>query len=1017
MAHTESRPPSSEGAEPEDLTSGPQSLHRAVLARKAEYVRPHKIRIKVGTWNVAACTGTDKDLASWFGSSDSEDPGGASSSEATRGAAQQLAEENKIDLYVLGLQEAVELGPTQYLNRVVTEDPTKEKWKAAVETALPDGYQLISCEQMSGLLLVIYASPELAPTISDVSSCAIGTGMIMGWVGNKGAVTTRLVLGETTKIALVNCHLASGHDVAACERRVWDAGQILSRTKFAPISHGGVVEEEGDTINDQDLTFWFGDLNFRLDGLPGDDIRRLLMLHTRGEYDLSKKGDDTLPGGKEVVVQSSSESSDSATEFESATTSPFVIHSDDSSSISLPDPDDFDTDPHGDPASLQATLDSLLPHDQLKHVIDAHKVFHDGWREGSITFLPTYKYDVGTVSLFDSSEKRRAPSWCDRVLYRTKSDRERHEKKVKDAEEARRKDEEMKARGLEEASDDDQVLFDYDPDNDGDSQPQGQAVFDYDEYDEEEEENEAGEQAHTTEALPDRVSLDLYTSHQQIMSSDHKPITSIFSLDYDAVVPELKAKVHAEVAWELDRAENEGRPVVTLVVDGHESAAPGHAADKEFSSHAVDFGEAQFLKKQTATLTLANTGGVSATLSFVEKPSTEDPVEGKPAPWLTTSFSRFDEDIDVSELGNEVVLEPGETVRACLDVYIGDIPLVRMLNDGQESLEDVLVLRVTDGRDHFIPVRATWSPTCIGRSIDELIRVPNGGLKAFVASRSKENGHVGSIPYDLNVHFSAPKELFKLTEAVETLTERVLADELMLEEHQVPKDPGWPFSKSSWKYTDKEVRRSHSIRVIDVLDNDKPVVDAFDPETPSIERLEAVSEVLLLFLESLTDGIITIPLWARIEQVPLNALGQGNAAAKLSPEVAAEDDKAAIFDILTSAPTHNISFVFLTTTLAKIISELAPLSKSDLEALKTSSQGLGSLGRRSLAFRRSGATPAATEAAGALERRTARERRFAEVLGGIVCRAVVPTKDKERRALEDRQRAVIELFLKRREDG
>ncbi len=138
--------------------------------------------------------------------------------------------------------------------------------------------------------------------------------------------------------------------------------------------------------------------------------------------------------------------------------------------LSLPDPDEFLPDPHEDPASLQATLDSLLPHDQLLRVIKERKVFHDGWREGSITFLPSYKYDVGTVGLFDSSEKRRAPSWCDRILFRTRRDKERYHTKVKEEEEARKRDEEMKQRGLEDAGDDD-VLFDYDPDRDGDELP------------------------------------------------------------------------------------------------------------------------------------------------------------------------------------------------------------------------------------------------------------------------------------------------------------------------------------------------------------------------------------------------------------------------------------------------------------------------------------------------------------------------------------------------------------------
>lgn len=37
------------------------------------------------------------------------------------------------------------------------------------------------------------------------------------------------------------------------------------------------------------------------------------------------------------------------------------------------------------------------------------------YSEARITFLPTYKYDVGTDT-YDTSEKARIPAWCDRVL-------------------------------------------------------------------------------------------------------------------------------------------------------------------------------------------------------------------------------------------------------------------------------------------------------------------------------------------------------------------------------------------------------------------------------------------------------------------------------------------------------------------------------------------------------------------------------------------------------------------------
>ncbi|KAF3927256.1 Synaptojanin-1 [Dactylellina cionopaga] len=63
-------------------------------------------------------------------------------------------------------------------------------------------------------------------------------------------------------------------------------------------------------------------------------------------------------------------------------------------------------------------FEKLLDRDQL--LIERKK--NPGFRlrsfqEAPITFAPTYKYDVGTDT-FDSSEKKRIPSWCDRVLYR-----------------------------------------------------------------------------------------------------------------------------------------------------------------------------------------------------------------------------------------------------------------------------------------------------------------------------------------------------------------------------------------------------------------------------------------------------------------------------------------------------------------------------------------------------------------------------------------------------------------------
>lgn len=58
----------------------------------------------------------------------------------------------------------------------------------------------------------------------------------------------------------------------------------------------------------------------------------------------------------------------------------------------------------------------LLKMDQLKHEMQRKRVFNQ-YNEGIIRFRPTYKYDTGTDN-WDSSEKNRAPAWCDRVLWK-----------------------------------------------------------------------------------------------------------------------------------------------------------------------------------------------------------------------------------------------------------------------------------------------------------------------------------------------------------------------------------------------------------------------------------------------------------------------------------------------------------------------------------------------------------------------------------------------------------------------
>jgi phosphatidylinositol-bisphosphatase len=418
-----------------------QSLTQAIYARRAEYVKPKRMRIKIGTWNTAAYKGAEKDIGGWFvdGKGVTEalaglkvgDPsqvhGGdeipdQSALEAREDVADQEARYERkkstvpkhdpgsipggddIGLYALGLQEVVDINSVSEALRPFTDPSIAKKWKVEMEKALPKGYTLVAEQQLLGLLLLIYAAPDIASEVRSVSTTSVGTGL-GGYMGNKGAVTARIVLGDTTRIVFVNSHLAAGADTTSLERRNWDASQIVSRTRFGAIQDAmDLSQTTGEQIGDEDFAFWVGDLNYRLEGIPGDDVRRLLMLHTRNEYDLSQRSAHKI----EKEIENATDAVKSRVEDRTSTsTRDSTSEAADSQASTRTCTDTAGTEPtleeeieaSQDPTSLQTTLACLLPHDELHQQMKLRKAFHDGWQEGPINFLPTYKYDVGSVGV------------------------------------------------------------------------------------------------------------------------------------------------------------------------------------------------------------------------------------------------------------------------------------------------------------------------------------------------------------------------------------------------------------------------------------------------------------------------------------------------------------------------------------------------------------------------------------------------------------------------------------------
>lgn len=282
--------------------------------------------------------------------------------------------------------------------------------------------------------------------------------------------------------------------------------------------------------------------------------------------------------------------------------------------------------------------------------------------------------------------------------------------------------------------------------------------------------------------------------------------------------------------------------------------------------------------------------------------------------------------------------------------------------------------------------------SCFGRSIDELIRVPEGGVRALLPPRKGADGN--HVNRGQPVCWSAPRELFKLTEACQVLTERSIADRDMIEGMELPSSGGWPFVSDSW-ISDVKVRETRTSMLLEALDNDRALLDVFSPEVPAVEKLEIVGDVLVKFLAGLSDGIVTETLWNKMQD-DIKARKQS-----ISPD----EERAWVLDVLSSAPNHNICLVFLTSTLSKMASELAPISPES----PTSSKSTLSNVRRSLSFK--GRSSMGTNLDTAMIRRREMEARWAEKMALVVFRGA-PGREKERRWTEERRREIFELFLK-----
>ncbi|KAI5819920.1 Endonuclease/exonuclease/phosphatase [Pyronema omphalodes] len=814
-------------------------IRRKLLSRRSEFLRPNNVKIKAGTWN-AGNYNCWEDIKDWF------------------------KHEEGYDVYALALQEVVDINQTANFIKYI--GPTVAlRWKANVQAALPEGFQCVASPQLIGMLLLVFVSPTLAH--GSVSTSTVGTGL-MGYVGNKGGVGVRLVLGDTLRLTFINCHLAAFAN--AVDRRNWDASEILRRMWFEAVEKevvglspdppaNAITSTNGEGIDKTDVVIWCGDLNYRID-LENKDVRALLQPYMPADF---PPAHNDAPSPKAA-----------------------------SPPVPLP-PTPTEAHPMAQ-TTLHGTIRSLLKHDQLLKARRAGKALAD-FKEGKVTFLPTYKYDVGKIGQWDSSEKARAPGWCDRILWRVKVPSSATEGPSTPTEDKRRTRSYSVASDVLAAAmrDEDEVLFEtgfHDDENSGSEN-------------EDDEEDLVVSRAesplpvykprnsmmsttsrHSRNSSTDTVVYDdpsaviatpfgdiimeqlSYTSHQLVTSSDHKPVSATFSLTFPASVPDLRTKIHSEIAREVDKLENERRPVVTVIID----STP--------SSDFVSFSPARYLLSQRRTITVANTGTTPAQLSFVAT-GTDNKIC---KPYYTLSIvDTASTPSNSSRLTTGTTLQPGDVINILITLLVANKADVIALNDKSAVLDDVLVLRIAGGRDIFIPISCTWLPCSYGTTLKELVRVPEGvgGFRGYKALPSIPDG-----PF-----YSAPREIYKITQflcdGLADVVSTLWPDE-KIEDKRWFSQLGWPFLESTWGYKDPERRRKVEIGVWEALDTDGEFEDvktlrvAMDEEDEMVhkeELVEVAAEVVVKWLAGLTDGVIPEEMWDEV----VKAGGEAKAAEQV----------------------------------------------------------------------------------------------------------------------------------------
>ncbi|KAF0973424.1 hypothetical protein FDP41_008128 [Naegleria fowleri] len=332
------------------------------------------------------------------------------------------------DIIAIGLQE-IDMTAEAMLKK---ETQSKLEWIHVLESELSCSshtktkYVRLSDKQLVGMFCCVFIAEKYLSQVKDVQAVSLALGA-MGVMGNKGAVGIRLKIADTS-MCFVTTHLAP--HMNGVQKRNQNFMDIFTQLGFAKLDNSLLestsVEYGSSSALTSVTTSSSGNLTLMTGVSSGSSHSNLTsqsLLSSLTNSIASGNSASSLAGGSGSaddfhVISSPSESSASSLGL---TTS--------GSQVMLPDQHDYffwfgDLNYRIDNLDRSQVEEyvrdkqykSLLDYDQLTVEKMSGRVFM-GFKEGRINFPPTYKYDPGTL-IFDTSEKRRVPSYTDRILWK-----------------------------------------------------------------------------------------------------------------------------------------------------------------------------------------------------------------------------------------------------------------------------------------------------------------------------------------------------------------------------------------------------------------------------------------------------------------------------------------------------------------------------------------------------------------------------------------------------------------------